>query len=178
MRTIFISDSQTLLLLLRLGSQMSTVKCRQENVDKKMSKIKCRPKKNVDNVKRRQLKMSASYNTKKRSWWWKNKIGAWGRGWGWGWGWLYFTINSKKVVFNYVQANTYKENAQTEKKDDSICYAIFLYHDRVFDSFFQWDKFLAGMFEVFTISRKGVRMWVRVRVWVGVFHYKFEKSCI
>jgi hypothetical protein len=31
-------------------------------------------------------------------------------------GWVYFTINSKKVVFSYVQVNTHKENAQTEKK--------------------------------------------------------------
>jgi hypothetical protein len=37
----------------RETSQTSTVKCRQKIVDKKMSKIKCRPKKNVDNVKSR-----------------------------------------------------------------------------------------------------------------------------
>jgi hypothetical protein len=88
-------------------------------------------------VKCRQCKRSTSWNTKKRSWWWKNKIGAWGWGCGcWTCGWMYFTINSKKVVFSYVQVNTFKENAQTEKKiDESICYAIFLYHDRVFDIF-------------------------------------------
>ncbi len=40
------------------------------------------------------------------------------------------------VVFSNVQAKTHKENAQTEKKDESICYAIFLYHDRVFDIFY------------------------------------------
>jgi hypothetical protein len=102
-----------------------------------MSKIRCRPKKNVDNVKGRHHKIQRKEADDEKIKLEYEGVRVRVRLRLWVWVGVFHYKFEKKLVFSYVQANTYKENAQPEKKiDESICYAIFLYYDRVFDIFY------------------------------------------